>query len=481
MFVLPRNTEMTPEILGDLIKRHQKLVVDKYKPLKDMYEGDHKILHESDKEAYKPDNRIVVNFAKYIVDTLNGFFIGIPIKTSHEDKGVQEYIDFLDAYNDQDDNNAELSKFCDIYGHGFELLFTDEDAQVGITKVSPMEGLVVRDESIRRRPIFGIRYYTNTAGELEGSYSTANKIVYFDKDYKVTEEHTHFFGGVPLIEYRENEECLGSFETVDTMINAYNKALSEKANDVDYYADAYLVILGAALDDKTLKKLRDSRIINLKGSNADKVIVEFLQKPDADGTQENLINRLEQLIFQISMVANINDKNFGNVSGIALAYKLQAMNNLAKTKERKFISALNQRYRLISNLPTSKMGVDDWLKVKYQFTRNIPKNILEEAQVAQALSGITSQETQLSVLSVVDSVSDELEKKAAETQMEILTRAASPQPMNTKSMYGITSILQKYKSGTLTRTQAIKMFELLGISEEKAVEYLDEPTSVMVV
>ena len=30
-----------------------------------------------------------------------------------------------------------------------------------------------------------------------------------------------------------------------TMINAYNKALSEKANDVDYFADAYLKVLGA--------------------------------------------------------------------------------------------------------------------------------------------------------------------------------------------------------------------------------------------
>ena len=427
MFILPSDTIMTPDTLGDLIKQHQKLVTDKYEPLKNLYEGDHKILHEDKKAQYKPDNRIVVNFAKYIVDTLNGFFIGIPIKTSHEDKKVQEYIELLDAYNDQDDNNAELSKLCDIYGHGYELLFTDEASQVGLTYVSPMEAFIVHDESIRRRPLFGVRYYTNSKNELEGSYSTDEKIVYFDKDFKMTEEEAHYFGGVPLIEYQENEERIGSFETVDTMINAYNKALSEKANDVDYYADAYLSILGAVLDEDTLDRLRDSRIINLKGNNADKVIVEFLQKPDADGTQENLIDRLEQLIFQISMVANINDESFGNASGVALAYKLQAMNNLAKTKERKFISALNQRYRLISNLPNSSMGVDDWLKIKYRFTRNVPKNILEEAQVAQALAGITSQETQLSVLSVVDNVSDELEKKVKEeTPIDLFAREASP-------------------------------------------------------
>jgi len=32
------------------------------------------------------------------------------------------------------------------------------------------------------------------------------------------------------------------------------------------------------------------------------LIVEFLQKPDGDTSQEHLIDRLQQLIFQISMV-----------------------------------------------------------------------------------------------------------------------------------------------------------------------------------
>ena len=64
-------------------------------------------------------NPNAVNFAKYITDTMNGFFIGIPIKVlCDEDKRVAEYVEFLDSYNDQDDNNAELSKLCDIYGKG---------------------------------------------------------------------------------------------------------------------------------------------------------------------------------------------------------------------------------------------------------------------------------------------------------------------------------------------------------------------------
>lgn len=200
------------------------------------------------------------------------------------------------------------------------------------------------------------------------------------------------------------------------MINAYNKAISEKANDVDYFADAYLKVLGAYLDDDDIKHIRDDRIINFNG-DTDKVIVEFLQKPNGDTTQENLINRLEKLIFNISMVANISDENFGTSSGIALKYKLQSMNNLAMTKERKFRSGMNKRYSLIFSNPVSQtqgIKTDDWIGIKMRFTRNFPANVTEEVENAKNLSGIVSQETQLSVLSIVDNVSEEIEKLDAE-------------------------------------------------------------------
>ena len=156
----------------------------------------------------------------------------------------------------------------------------------------------------------------------------------------------------------------------------------------------------------------------LKNDDLSGVEVDFLDKPNADTTQENLINRLERLIFQNSMVANINDENFGTSSGIALKYKLLSMSNLAKTKERKFVSGMNRRYKVIFSNAINNMAADDWLKVEYKFTQNFPANLQEEAQIAQQLSGIVSQETQLSVLSIVDDVKAEMDKIEAETNTD---------------------------------------------------------------
>ena len=428
MFRLEDNKVLDEDALSKFLARHAAESVFRYKPLIDAYLTEYTIFQDPPKPKYKPDNRIAVNFAKYIVDTMNGFFIGIPIKLQCDDENVSKYVEFLDQYNDQDDNNAELSKICSIYGKGYEMYYVDQDGRIGITYLNPQEAFMVYDDSVLERPRYFVRTYLDSNNVLHGSVSDDEKVRYFIQKGKIQfldeYEKPHGFAGVPATEYRENVEEQGIFEPVLTMIDAYNKAVSEKANDVDYFADAFLKVLGTLLEEDDIKHIRDNRIINFDG-DIEKIIVEFLQKPDGDTTQEHLIDRLERLIFQISMVANISDENFGTSSGIALKYKLQSMSNLAKTKERKFNSGMNRRYMLIFSNPVSGMKKDDWVKVKPIFTRNFPANILEETQIAVNLDGITSKQTQLGTLSIIDNVDKEIErieKEEAESQNDAVMR-----------------------------------------------------------
>lgn len=414
IFRLPKDTVMTLELLAEYITRHKTLVNAHYQKFKDAYENRYEIYDLPDKDPHKPDNRISVNFAKYIVDTFNGFFIGNPIKISADEKGVNDYIQFIDRYSDQDDNNAELSKICSIYGHGYEMYYND-DGQIAITYLNPTEAFIIYDESIVEKPLFFVRYYKDYKNIERGSWSDGDFIQYFHNNgsYVFDDYYLHGFDGVPATEFVENAERTSIFDSALPMINAYNKAISEKANDVDYFADAYLKIIGALVDDEDVCKIKNNRIINLTQSAQD-VIVDFMEKPNADTTQENLIERLEKLIFQISMVANISDENFGTSSGIALKYKLLSMANLAKTKERKFTSGMNRRYKIIFSNPLSGMKSDSWIGIDYKFTFNLPANTLEEVQMASQLEGVVSQETKLSVLSFVDDVKSEIEKMKQE-------------------------------------------------------------------
>lgn len=415
MFRLSNEEEITLETLGGFLNKHEWWVQNRYHPLMDAYMTRYPIFTMPPKPEYKPDKRIAVNFAKYITDTMNGFFIGIPIKVNCDDVKVADYVEFLDQYNDQDDNNAELSKMCSIYGKAYEMYYVDETGNIGITYLSPEEAFMIYDDSILDRPRYFCRIYKDADNTVYLSISDNTKIQYASLEgglhWLPEEEKIHGFDGVPATEFRENEEEIGIYEPVLTMINEYNEAVSEKANDVAYFADAYLKVLGALVDGETIKQIRDNRIINFPGVFENgQLVVDFLQKPDGDTSQEHLLDRLEKLIFQISMVANISDENFGSSSGIALKYKLQAMSNLALTKQRKFTSGMNRRYKLIFSNPISNMSPNDWVKLQYTFTQNMPANLLEESQIAGNLAGIVSQQTQLSVLSCVDNVQQEIEQ-----------------------------------------------------------------------
>ncbi len=422
MFRISKETLLTDALLQKFLNEHKRQVNDRYKKLYDAYTSDHEILHEDAKPAYKPDNRIVVNFPKYITDTMNGFFIGNPIKTVADDEAVSAYVEYLDQYNDQDDNNAELSKLMSIFGSAYEMYFADEEAELCITYLSPLEAFMIYDDSIREKPLYFVRRYTDMNNNEYGSISDAVNVRYFKITGgiqwldEVPGGVPHYFSGVPAVEYVENAERQGIFEPVMSNVNAYNKAISEKANDVDYFADAYLKVLGAKLEPEDTQFIRSNRVINFEGDGegAKNIVVEFMGKPESDVAQENLLNRLERLIFQNSMVANISDENFGTSSGIALKYKLLAMSNLAKAKSRKFTSGMNRRYKLLFSHPSSKVPADSWMHLEFQYTFNFPANLLEEAQIAAQLEGIVSSKTQLKALSIVDDVQGEIDEMEKE-------------------------------------------------------------------
>lgn len=422
IYRVPYGTEMTTSLLWDLIQKHKGYVAKCSRPLQDAYENRYEIFNMPAKPAYKPDNRIAVNYAKYITDTFNGFFIGIPVKVTSTDEAVNEYVDYLNMTNDGDNNNAELSKLCDISGASFEMYYNKEDGEIGMTYLSDLEAFMVVDDSILERPMYFVRYYRDSNKVERGSWSDSQNVYHFYESagaYHLTDEpHRHGFMYVPAVEYIANDERMGLFESAMPAINAYNKALSEKANDVDYFSDAYMKIIGAKVDDEDTIHMRSTRVINFEGDISEGLpVVEFMGKPDSDTAQEHLLERLKDDIFLTTMVANISDENFGSSSGIALRYKLEAMSNLFTAKSRRFTSAMFERYKIIFSNPVSqihKVSKDAWHDLDIRFTANYPANLESEAEIAKSLEGVVSKETQLKALSIVDNVQEELDRMDAE-------------------------------------------------------------------
>ena len=123
--------------------------------------------------------------------------------------------------------------------------------------------------------------------------------------------------------------------------------------------------------------------------------------------------------------------------------------------------------------------------IEYQFTRNIPSNLLEESEIAGNLAGITSEETQLKVLSIVDNVKEELARKKEDqdelayqtdyptnrtggeldTVVPKIEEAAEVQgkQLNGAQTQSLIAIMAQFTAGGLTEGQAINL-SLIHIS-----------------
>jgi len=395
----------------------------RYKYLDFMYKGFHSVFEEDEKAEYKPDVRMAVNFPKLLTRSFSGYGYGIPIKVSTDDETFAESIAKFENRNTMHAHEKQMVKLCCKYGHGWEYQYQNENSETRVKAVSPEYCFCVYLDTMSEKALFAVRYGYHTerhntgAKRIYGEILTPERIIPFEEKKVITDRVVvNPYGMIPIVEWKFDDERMGLYEDVCGAVELLNHTLCEKGNDVDALAEAYLLITGMELDPDQAKDIRDNRLINLFGTDSVKdAIAQFLAKPTADGTQENLLDRLTEIIFTISMVCNFTDDTFGNAtSGTALAYKIFNMSNLANDFDLNIEQSIKKRYKLFCSLGTNCSNPNAYEDITVTTTRNLPKNLLEEAQTAQALGDMVSTETKLKVLSIVDDPNKEIERMEEE-------------------------------------------------------------------
>jgi SPP1 family phage portal protein len=167
------------------------------------------------------------------------------------------------------------------------------------------------------------------------------------------------------------------------------------------------------IDEKTLEAVKQSGAFSLP----DGATIQFITKNLNDAIIEHHLDRLERNIYRFSKTPNMNDANFsGNLTGIALKFKFRSFEDKCKVSELKFQKSLNAQFELLAPLWQAR-GIDiDPDEITYQFKRNYPQNLPEEAQLLTTLKGVVSEETALSLVSFVPDVQEEIDKLKKEKQ-----------------------------------------------------------------
>ena len=133
----------------------------------------------------------------------------------------------------------------------------------------------------------------------------------------------------------------------------------------------------------------------------------------------------------------MTDESFGgNVSGVAMEFKLLGMENITKIKTRYYKKGLRKRLRIFANFLNLKGQQIDISGITPTFTRALPKNLLEISQIIANLWGKISRKTLLSQVPFVEDVDEELkrldeeEEKAIEKQQVLFGMQENTPPGN---------------------------------------------------
>lgn len=424
MFRLSNKDELTPELIKRMVYKFRQNDLPRLIKLKDYYLNKTDILKRVQADPTKPNNRVVHPFSQYITDTLCGYFMGEPVSYSSE-QNIDE-LKMVFEYNDEQNENMELAKNCSIYGRAWEYMYIDTDGAVRFTMIDTKEIIPVYNETIENELVAIVRFY-DEYNIIRDAMETKVE-VYTDTDIfkyvasttldtlHLVSEQPHYFGCVPFVEYKNNDDMTGDFEGVMSLIDAYDALVSDDLNDFAYFCDAYLVLYGYTADAEDVRKMKENRVLLMDVDTK----AEWLTKQGDSTGVETTKQRIEKDIHKFSKTPNSNDENFGgNTSGVAMKYKLLGTENLASIKERKFKKGLQRRLEIMSFVfALTRKGSLDWLGVDIAFTRNLPVNESDVSAMVQALDGIVSKKTLLSQLSFVEDADAELaqlEKELAST------------------------------------------------------------------
>ena len=429
MFIDERIIEngVTVPFLAKLIEKRNTQEV-RLNTLRNYYEGKHPILDREKSSKEAANNKIVVNHAKYITDISTSYIAGNAIEYSPSEEYDIEAIKNEYLVQDIETLDFELEKTLSIYGRAYELDYVNEEGSPRSVLIEPEHAFVIYSDDSRHKPLLGIHYYKSYDENGKCTGVTCNT---YDAEYIRTytsakddwstmhleNEEPHYFGDVPLFEYKNNRERQGDYEQTISLIDAYNTQMSDRVNDKENFVDSFLLLKGIEIDGEQAQKLKRQKILIADNESGD---AKYLSDTMSESDIKILRDDIKDDIHRMSMVPDLSDESFANnTSGVAIKYKLITFEQNIKAKEKYLAKGLKQRFQLYNTILAIKnvMQIVPIHRVDVVFTHNLPVNNLENAQMTSYLAGRVSNETLISQLDFVTDAKEE-SKLAKDEQNE---------------------------------------------------------------
>lgn len=356
------------------------------------------------------NNKIIENHALEINNFKVGFIFGEPVQyvkrgnceldNTDGDIPSDNGVAALNEYMQEDDKAAkdrELAEWINQCGIGYRLVLpSDKGSDIPFETyiLDPRNTFVVYSNDYKRKPVLGVTYTCcekTVNNEIE-SYRffdvyTPNWYWRIDSNNEILKSEPNNIGYIPIIEYENNPERLGSYESVITICEAINLIDSNNLDGIEQIIQAFTWFDNIDIDKKQLKELKELGAIKTTSSESRQASIKNIEtKLDISQTQiakDDLYDRM----LTIASVPDRRASAGGNTGQALIIGEGWVMaESAAKAFELMFLKPEKQFLRVVLKICQDTRNCKEEVKniklhdIDVKFTRNKTDNLLTKTQ-----------------------------------------------------------------------------------------------------
>lgn len=349
------NVDNVRAIVNNALTVHEANVID----IKELFNIEKNIQVLSREKAIRPEIDVIATdaIASQIVDFKLGYEHGNPIMYMQ-----RANIDSGNAKNSNQETNkddiriatlnemmreckkaskdSKMARDIKICGIGYRYI-TPNKRKNGISPfeiytLNPTRTFVIYSNDVYCEPVAAVTYTVNKDTQIKkfGVWTTNNYFEFDSNENSPVIESANVIGYIPIIEYVNNHDIMGSFEKELELIDAYNIVTSDRVNDVCQQVQSILWLHNTKLDDEGKQKLVDGGVIQTQ-ANADgkEAKIEYVNAPLRQSDIQTLASSLKERILECAGVPKLSEGSNSTGEAMRVTNGWHTAETQAKTSE----------------------------------------------------------------------------------------------------------------------------------------------------
>ena len=347
--------------------------------------------------------KAVENHAHEITSFKVGYVFGSPItyvqrasidssgETSKVDDKAIAILNEMMFEESKASKDKALGKDITICGLGYRIVLPRKErlgvSAVEILRLNPKTAFVVKHNGMRKEKLIGASYVETKDRVIKMGAYTKDAFYELERDKAGFEikSITPTRIGIPIVEYVNDEERMGSFERVIPLLDALNEATSDRLNGVAQFVQAILWMNNCEVDTEQMNQLKDKLGLLTKSEPGNPASVQYLTASLDQSQTQTLIDYLYEQILQIAGVPGREQSTGGNTGqAILLSNGWQIAETQAKNVEQTFSESEREMLGVILKIceqtevsEVAKLKISD---IDIKFSRNRTDSLLVKTQ-----------------------------------------------------------------------------------------------------